>query len=158
MCKFASFVLTKDRVFWSEKSESHTDIIEENDLHEIGAQGVNIVRVEISPTDKIKKWPSLKAWAYRVDQDLLPSWHDSVNTEKRTREALKRRFNSGFKTVDASGCTALTELKADAAKTVYARGCTALTELKADAAKYVYARGCTAKLVIRANKGAAIYR
>ena len=30
---------------------------------------------------------------------------------------------SKIKTVDARGCTALTELKADAAKTVYARGC-----------------------------------
>ncbi len=37
--------------------------------------------------------------------------------------------------VNASGCTALTELKADAAEYVDASGCTALTELKADAAE-----------------------
>ena len=53
--------------------------------------------------------------------------------------------------VDARGCTALTELKADAAKTVDASGCTALTELKADAAEYVYARGCTALTEIKAD-------
>jgi len=32
--------------------------------------------------------------------------------------------------VYANGCTALTELKADAAKTVYASGCTALKNIK----------------------------
>jgi len=37
---------------------------------------------------------------------------------------------SKIRHVDASGCTALTELKADAAKYVDASGCTALTELK----------------------------
>jgi len=158
MCRFASFVLTKDREFWSETTDSHTDIISEHGLNEMGASGVNIVRVEISPTNKIKKWPSLKEWAYKVDQDMLPDWHDPATTEKRTRAALQRRFKAGFKTVYAEGCTALTELKADAAKEVYARGCTALTELKADAAKYVDVRGCSPKLVIKAPKTARIYR
>ena len=137
MCKFASFVLTKDREFWSDSSDSHTDIIAEHGLHEMGANGVNILRVEIYPTNKIKKWPSLKAWEYHVDQDMLPVWHDKETSEKRTRAALARRAKAGFVTVNASGCTALTELKADAAKTVDASGCTALTELKADAAKTV---------------------
>src|ERR1039458_7151765 len=135
MCRFASFVLTKDREFYSETEDSHSNIITENNLHEWGATGPNIVKVEISPTDKIKKWPSLKAWNFVIDQDVLPSWADEEELEKRTRLALQRRYKKGFKTVDARGCTALTELKADAAKTVCARGCTALTELKADAAK-----------------------
>ena len=139
MCKFASFVLTKDREFWSETTDSHTDIISEHGLNEMGASGVNIVRVEISPTNKIKKWPSLKEWAYKVDQDMLPDWHDPATTEKRTRVALQRRFKAGFKTVDASYCTAL-------------------TELKADAAEYVDASGCSPKLVIKAPKTARIYR
>ena len=139
MCKFASFVLTKDREFWSDKTDSHEDIIRENELHADGARGPNLLRVEISPTDKIKVWPSLKAWAYKVDQDRMPEWFIPAQAEKRTRAALLRRFKQGFKTVDASGCTAL-------------------TELKADAAKYVYARGCTAKLNIKAKRGATIYR
>jgi hypothetical protein len=41
---------------------------------------------------------------------------------------------------------------------VYASGCTALTELKADAAEYVDASGCNPKLKIKAKKGATIYR
>lgn len=45
----------------------------------------------------------------------------------------------------------------DAAKTVDARGCTGLTELKADAAKYVDARGCTALTKLTAADGAKIY-
>jgi hypothetical protein len=177
MCKFASFVLTKDREFWSDTGDSHSEIISTNNLHEWGARGPNIVKAEISPTDKIKKWPSLKAWKFTIDQDKLPSWANAEEVEKRTRTALARRYKGGFKyvyasgctaltelkadaaeTVDASGCTALTELKADAAETVYARGCTALTELKADAAETVYARGCTALTELKADKGATIYR
>ena len=177
MCKFASFVLTKDQSFYLPDSDSHSEIVSKNNLHEWGSRGPNIVKVEIYPTDKIKKWPSLKAWKFTIDQDKLPDWADAETLEKRTREALARRHKLGFqtvyasgctaltelkadaaKTVDASGCTALTELKADAAEYVYARGCTALTELKADAAKTVYARGCNPKLIIKAKKGAIIYR
>ena len=177
MCKFASFVLTKDREFYSLTKDSHTTIISENNLNEWGTRGPNIVKVEISPTDKIKKWPSLKAWKFVIDQDRLPDWFDAKQAEARTRDALRRRYKAGFKTIyasgctaltelkadaadyiDASGCTALTELKADAAKNIDARGCTALTELKADAAKNIYARGCNPKLIIKAKKGAIIYR
>jgi hypothetical protein len=153
MCNFASFVLTKDREFYIDGDDSHSSIISKFDLHEMGARGANIVKVEITPTNKIKKWPSLKAWKFVIDQDILPDWHDATTTEKRTRAALMRRYKAGFTTVYASGCTALTELKADAAETVYASGCTALTELKADAAEYVYASGCNPKLIIKVKKG-----
>ena len=138
MCNFASFVLTKDREFYSETGDSHSDIISQNSLHEWGAGGPNIVKVEISPTAEIKKWPSLRAWEFRIDQDTLPVWADEAECEKRTRAALQRRAKKGFKTVDA-------------------RGCTALTELKADAATYVDARGCNPKLVIKAKKVTKIY-
>ena len=151
MCNFASFVLTKDRVFWLEDSDSHSEIIRHFKLHEQGARGVNVLNVEITPTDRVKQWPDLRAWKYKVDQDLRPEWHDPVKDEKRARSALGERFKKGFKTVDARGCTALTELKADAAEYVYASGCTALTELKADAAKTVYARGCTALTELKAD-------
>ena len=139
MCQFASFVITKDREFWSDSSESHTDIIAEHQLHEDGPRGPNIVRVEITPNKKIKKWPSLKAWDFKVDQDLLPEWHVPAKTEKRSRAALVRRHKLGFSTVDASGCTAL-------------------TQLDAKEATYVDARGCSSKLVIKARKGATIIR
>ena len=158
MCKFASFVLTKDREFYSLTKDSHTTIISENNLNEWGTRGPNIVKVEISPTDKIKKWPSLKAWKFVIDQDRLPDWFDAKQAEARTRDALRRRYKAGFKTIYASGCTALTELKADAADYIDASGCTALTELKADAADYIDASGCNPKLIIKAKKGAIIYR
>ena len=139
MCKFASFVLTKDREFYSLTSDSPTNIISEHNLNEWGARCPNIVKVEISPTNKIKKWPSLKAWTFVIDQDKTPDWFDAKQAEARTREALQRRFKSGFSTIDASGCTAL-------------------TELKADAADYIDASGCNPKLVIKAPKHCTIYR
>ena len=158
MGKFACFVLTKDREFWLDDSYSHSEIISANDLHEQGSHGPNVVKVVISPTDKIKKWPSLEEWAFYIDQHVLPEWADAKECEKRTREALQRRFKAPLKTIYARGCTALTELKADAAETIDASGCTALTELKADAATYIDARGCSTKLVIKAKKGCVIYR
>jgi hypothetical protein len=157
MCKFASFVLTKDREFYIDGEDSHSSIIQKFDLHEHGARGANIVKVEITPIDRIKKWPNLKAWKFVVDQDILPDWHDAATTERRTRVALLRRYKEGFKTVYASGCTALTELRADAAETVDASGCTALTELRADAAEYVYASGCTALTELRADAAEYVY-
>ena len=50
MCKPASFVLTKEKAFWSKRDESHEAIIREFALHE-GAGRINFVRVEISPPD-----------------------------------------------------------------------------------------------------------
>ena len=119
MCKFASFVLTKDREFYCENGDSHSDIISQNGLNEWGSHGPNVVKVEILPTDKIKKWPSLKAWKFRVDQDILPEWADNETCEKRTRIALQKRFKKGFERVDVTGCTALTELKVKKGTVVY---------------------------------------
>ena len=157
MCKFASFVLTKDREFWSEKGDSHSDIISEHNLHEWGARGPNIVKVEISPTDKIKVWPSLKAWKFVIDQDTLPDWFDAAQAEKRTRAALLRRFEGGFKTIDASGCTAMTTIEAPEATYIDARGCTAMTTIEAPKAQTIDAIGCTAMTTIEAPKATYIY-
>ena len=74
MCKFASFVLTKDRVFWSDESDSHEAIIREHGLHEDSIHGPNILRVEIVPGSKIKKFSQYKDWEYRIDQDQMPPW------------------------------------------------------------------------------------
>ena len=88
MCTPASFVLTKDSIFWSKISNSHEDIIEENKLCADGARGPNILRVEISPQDADYTLP-LKSWKYHTDQDILPVWANVENDEKRTRLALK---------------------------------------------------------------------
>jgi hypothetical protein len=157
MCKFASFVLTKDREFWLDESNSHSAIIGKHNLNEWGTRGPNVIKVEISPTDKIKTWPSLKQWAFRIDQDVLPEWHDPAVTEARTRAALARRYKAGVKIVDASGCTSLTSLKADSAEAVYASGCTSLTSLKADAAKTVYASDCPALTSLKADAAEHVY-
>ena len=158
MCKFASFILTKGEEFWSEKIDSHEDIIRENNLYEDGAHGPNILRVEISPTDKIKVWPSLKAWRYRVDQDIMPEWFDAAECEKRTRSALARRCKKGFSSVYVSGCTSLTTLDAGEAGSVYASGCTSLTTLDAGKAGSVDVSGCNPSLKIIAGKKATVIR
>lgn len=103
MCKYASFVLTKDQVFWSKKSESHEEIIRENNLCECDSSRtrINIVRVEISP---VKVWGDLSRWAYKVDQDNVPDWYDAKECEARTRKALAKKVDkqllSAFRDLD----------------------------------------------------------
>lgn len=41
MCNFASFVLTKDRVFYLDESDSHSEIIRHFELYEQGARGAH---------------------------------------------------------------------------------------------------------------------
>src|ERR1035438_4601596 len=132
MCNFASFILTKDRVFWLSESDSHSVIISHFELNEWGARGPNVVKVEIRPTPTLKRWHDYHEWKLTFDQDQFPEWYNPIVSEQRARAALVERARQGFTSVDARGCTALTELHADAATYVDARGCTALTELHAD--------------------------
>ncbi len=92
MCKPASFVLTKDRVFWSVNSDSHETIIREHELSEGNAARINILRVEITPPNDDFKAP-LEAWNFRVDQDRFPKWHDPREDEVRARAELKKWFD-----------------------------------------------------------------
>ena len=87
MCKPASFILTKDRVFWSRFTDSHEDIISEFSLNADGVKSPNIVRVEIVPPNGDMTRPAAE-WAFAVDQDILPKWFDVEWGEKRARAAL----------------------------------------------------------------------
>ena len=90
MCKPASFVVTKDQVFWSKNSDSHQSIADENNLHTDGVRGVNVVFTEVSPAGGNVTLP-VNQWKYMVDErslGLLPDWYDAADVEKRCRVAL----------------------------------------------------------------------
>jgi hypothetical protein len=88
MCRPASFVVSKDRVYWSKSSDNHEDIIRENNLKESNIRSeVQFVRVEICPPDEDFRKP-LDQWQYRTDQDLLPDWYVGSEEEKRVRAVL----------------------------------------------------------------------
>ena len=87
MCEPASFILTKDRAYWSKLTDSHKDIIAEFGLHTDGAKGPKIVRVEITPPDGKFDAP-LDQWKYKVDQDQTPKWFDAAEGEQAARLAL----------------------------------------------------------------------
>jgi hypothetical protein len=93
MCEPASFVLTKDNIFWSKFTDSHEDIICEFKLHADGSKGPNILRVEIVPDDKNYLLP-LNKWKLKIDQDITPGWFDLKETEKKVREKLPEWFES----------------------------------------------------------------
>ena len=112
MGNFASFVLTKDRVFWSEKTDSHESIIEEFGLFADGAKGTNILRVEVTPPKgaALVDWSDLSAWTYRVDQDIVPVWADAQVDEERVRAALVAKSLKAGGYLHLSGCTGLKAL------------------------------------------------
>jgi hypothetical protein len=88
MCNPASFVVTKDRVYWSKSSDRHEKIIEENDLKESNIRNeIQFVRVEIVPPEDDFRKP-LNEWQFRTDQDLLPEWYIESEEEKRVRAVL----------------------------------------------------------------------
>jgi hypothetical protein len=131
MCQFASFVLTKDRVFWSDETDSHESIIEQNKLHADGATGPNILRVEITPP-RDGDWGDLSRWNYKVDQDTLPEW--AAGAEDRARIALAQRFAKKFTvggSLYLSGCTGLKALPDNlkVGGSLYLSGCTGLKAL-----------------------------
>ena len=94
MCNPASFVLTKDRVFWSKKTDSHAEIIKEFSLcesirNESAATSESCtLKVEIVPPRSGAFDAPLNEWVFRIDQDITPKWFDAVEDEKRARSAL----------------------------------------------------------------------
>lgn len=88
MCKPASFVLTKENVYWSLKSDSHENILAEHYLREKIGENINILRVEISPSDGDIFSPTDR-WEFSYDQDIMPEWADADRDERRARAALK---------------------------------------------------------------------
>ena len=93
MCNAASFVLTKDAVFFSKTSNSHEEIIREYGLPGGSKSEVAcfrkpaILRVEIVPTNGGYSTPTCQ-WQYIVDQDILPEWVDGTE-EARARACLE---------------------------------------------------------------------
>lgn len=103
MCNPASFVLTKDRVFWSMFSDSHETIIEEFGLHESSRLlEPNILRLEITPPIVMNKYcdkrpnfaAPLDTWNYKVDQDIMPPWYDAETAKVRATMALKEWYDA----------------------------------------------------------------
>jgi hypothetical protein len=86
MCNPAAFIVTKNSVLFSKTSDSHEEILKENNLR-YGSR-VNFVRVEISPPDNDFNIPFDK-WIFKTDQDMLPDWYCEEDAEEATRCKLK---------------------------------------------------------------------
>ena len=86
MCNAASFIITQSAVFWSEKSDSHEEIILENGLDD---SGVKFVRAEISPPNDVYSLP-LEHWVFKTDQEIVPDWYASASAESACRAELPK--------------------------------------------------------------------
>ena len=91
MCRPASFVLSKDKVFWSKSTDSHEDIIEEFELVVSVASKITILRVEITPPNGDMREP-LEKWSFKVDQDIRPKWFELDKDQTRARAALTKWY------------------------------------------------------------------
>jgi hypothetical protein len=87
MCRPASMVLTKDKVFWSQDTESHSEIIAEFKLHEGGTRGINLACVELVPPENNFTKP-LNEWVFVLDSERVPHWYDAAEAEARARASL----------------------------------------------------------------------
>ena len=84
MCKAASFIVTMNDILFSEKSDSHEEIIRENNLDD---SDINFVRVEISPPNNDYQQP-FDLWVFSTDQTNVPDWYNAENAERFCREKL----------------------------------------------------------------------
>ena len=67
MCQPASFIVTRHKIFWSKKTESHHEIITEFGLKEKNVRDeFTLVPIEIIPPNQDYKLP-LKKWEFKVD-------------------------------------------------------------------------------------------
>jgi len=87
MCQSASFVVTKNEVFFSESGDSHEHIIDENHLNHIDGLRNGLVRCEITPPDENYRLP-LEQWVFHVDQTYLPEWANPKEMEEACRAKL----------------------------------------------------------------------
>ena len=100
MCDAMSGVLSKDRVYWSEYTDSHREIIKEHGLADRNVRGeITILPFEIVPPGYDYSL-SMNKWVFRLDMACisreLPSWYDPKVDEARARAALKEWAKSNL--------------------------------------------------------------
>lgn len=87
MCEPASMIIVKSGdVYWSKISDSHEDIIKENNLND-KTEYPDFVRIEITPENKDFRKP-IDEWKFKRDQDLIPDWYSDKWAEKLCRKEL----------------------------------------------------------------------
>ena len=155
MCEFASSVITRDKEFYLPNSNSHSEIIRHFGLNEFSdVTGPHIVKIEITPNKRIKTWPSLDQWNYRIDQDILPIWHEENPDDTKTRAfaALALRAKKGFSTIRLAGMHSLKSLNVPKTKTLILEGANKLAEVLAPRAKRIKLRQVPALTTLAAPK------
>ena len=89
MCQFKSAILLKDRVYFSNKTESHIEMLEELKIADTQRNAeTKFVRVELIPKEN-DAFSDINSWKFVVDQDILPNWFVKEYDESRMREAVK---------------------------------------------------------------------
>jgi hypothetical protein len=81
MCKFKSYIVTKDlKIHGSRKTSSHETIMAELEIKDVEDQDKILLRehvkIEVAPKDERKMTRNLKDWIYREDEEnTLPEWY-----------------------------------------------------------------------------------
>ena len=87
MCNYFSCLVTRDKkVLWSEKTNSHEDLIEKFGLKDNKLEDRDFVRVEVTPQDKPNR--NVEEWAFKIDEvGTLPDWFN-LNQEEIKEKVL----------------------------------------------------------------------
>jgi hypothetical protein len=104
--------VTKDRVYWSKRSDSHEEIIREFKLEALdrdAIRGSNLVRIEIVPPNGNDFETPLDKWVFHTDQNVTPDWYVAESAEKECRAVLQewakaKVFITGRHEIEA-GCS-----------------------------------------------------
>lgn len=97
MCRIVSMILTQQHTYWSEKTNSHDEIIKEFGLVDTFGGDPTLVRVEVSPSQDFvshirEHWDKhIDNWTVKLDQDIYPQWAEDDFDElfERAARAVK---------------------------------------------------------------------
>jgi hypothetical protein len=85
MCKFKSFILTSERLYWRLDTDSHETLLMHLGLSDTSSNP-DFVRLEFVPRNI---WDAdFETWEMVVDQDLIPSWFQVEAAREKVLKAM----------------------------------------------------------------------
>ena len=95
MCKFKSFIVTKNDILHDLDDDSHEALIKAHGLKD-NTPSPLFVRVEMTPKDGNSFNHVRENWHLRVDQDYRPDWFSEKEAEEACWPKLEATFKARF--------------------------------------------------------------
>ena len=143
MCKLKSAIILKDRVYISDNTDSHDQLLKELGIEDTKENESKVfVRAEYSP--RVNAFDPIDTWEYRVDQDTLPDWYVEDFDKERMIAAVRKWVDKHI----LVGCSNLELLSGQ----YYLKDCSAVLYNNSSAVLYNNSRA-----VLYNNSSAVLY-